>query len=797
MRVFLFANAAAAEPWSDYVNVFVGTQSTGNTFPGATVPHGLVQLSPILLPHRGDVWAYNSGYHRLDGETASQPFVGLGHTALSGTGLNDGGDFILLPRCGAADAARGRAELLHATEAARPGVYGCRAAMHAAAGRCEVAIEAAATSHGGVLRFGGARRVDVELDSPLDAFIDGSVWIGGPQPRSTAVFASRRSKKTHHCSANHEAFWAATFDPPFTSLTRVSRSLYTLTWEESAFGNGTGITAYVGLSHVDVDGARRNKAASAAPGGGAVAFDVAAAAAAAEWDAALGRVAVTAAPAVDMRRFYTALYHSMLGPTLFSDVDGRYKVGGNVLRRSGATYSTFSLWDTYRAQMPLLNLVSPELSLDFVESLLDVSETNGGVLPRWVLFGVETKCMSGYPAAVTVADALLRNATTRDASRAAALARRAAPALERTGRSLPYISEGRPIPYGETFAVSLALEAAVADSCISRFAERQGDSDTAKRYARRGKAYEAYYDTETSLLLAKDAKGRFARAAPGKFERVAPQFEEGTPLQYSFMAPHDARGLARLFGGPKALEARLDSYFSAQSVDFNGQRDLETGYLGGHCHGNEPGHHAPYLYNAARAPAKAQKTVRQIAAFYTDEPDGLPGNDDVGQTSAWLVFSMLGFYPVDPCGTDYEVGTPFFDADVAVGPGATLKIRRHGQGDYVEYLRWNRRLHRRATIDRDVLSAGGALDFYMTSDPEADLQRVDPAIPNILRIGEVTGAGETLLRRRGAAPPPQLSGARPQRSGARPSAAAGDAPASRLPRAALLAGIALNRREAE
>ena len=737
--------AAAASP-SAHVNVFVGSQQTGNTFPGATLPHGLVQLTPAAVPDPAaahGVWSYNSGYHRLASRDGLH-VLGIAHTALSGVGLNDGGDFIVMP-CGPPHDCAKPAWLPHEFETASPGYYAARLAMGSQSDGEEavsrVDVEAAAGLRGGLLRarFVGAAatrpRLRVRLATPLDRFAGGNVSRAGVGELS----GWRASEPTHHCATAHTTYWHARFHPPFSSLTPVGESDWEVGWDAPLPGGI--LRARFFLSHTSESGAALNAASelTVRP------FDLDAArtAATAAWDDVLGRVAVDA-PAVDRTTFYTALYHTLLGPTLLADADGASPRATptpssrrEVVRGAAHVhYSTFSLWDTYRAQAPLLALLEPERSLDFARSLMagaDASPT--GALPRWPLFGVETGCMSGYPAAVVLSDLARKGHLERDD------ALRALRAAVGTAKREPFVSQRRAIPADQWFSVSRGLEAAVADSCISRLAAHLsaecGDelAELAAEYAARSKLYRAYYDPEQQLLVPRRrASGEALRVAPNRYDRAGvpgrpPAYEEGTPLQYSFMAPHDAPGLRTLVGGPAALSARLDLLFDGAAPEVDGQQDLETGNIGSHCQGNEPGHHAPYLYNVAGRHDRTQRVLSRLHALYTDQPDGLPGNDDTGQTSAWFVFTSLGLYPLDPCGGTYELGRPFVAAaNLSLPGGAILRVRTKGRmhADAVAQVDWQgddglRTPLNGTTISHAQLVRGGRLTFSF-----GDSRRIRP-----------------------------------------------------------------------
>ena len=747
---------------SSFVNVFVGTSGTGNTFPGATLPHGMAQLSPILLPDQGaaeqGLWSFNSGYHRPAAGSSSgrsSRLLGFGHTALSGVGLNDGGDFLVLP-CGPPRGCDARgAWLAHDSERASPGFYSASLSMDGGgsgggdASRVEVQI--AAGLRGGVLRatFAGAAasqpRLRIRLRSPLDKLVSGSV--DQVEGRAGTLAGWRLSSPTHHCAVEHTTYWHARVEPPFAKLTRLGSGgeagdggrgdEWELSWE-GRLPNDT-VSARLFISHVDAAGAERNEAAELTERP----FDVSSAQAHATeaWDGVLGRVAVAAAEEETLVRLYTALYHSMLGPTLHADADGAYAHGerrdnaerrmvrngssidgcGGGSSRQHRQLSTFSLWDTYRAQSPLLTLLEPELMGDVARSLLALTSSDG-ILPRWPLYGAETGCMSGYPAAIVLADLALKGHVSRDDALSALRA------SSRTARREPFVSRGEPIPFGQRLCVSRGLEAAVADSCVARLAEHVssecGDvhDQTHDEFAARASLWRRYFDPQQRLFVPWSVSGRPLSVDATIFDRSLDAYEEGTPLQYSFMVPHDVGGLVEVLGGPAALAERLDSLFDAGAtsvVKGDVQPDLATGNLGGHCQGNEPGHHVPYLYNAAGAPRRGQRVLAQLHRMYDAGAGGLPGNDDVGQMSAWFVFTTLGFYPVDPCGGTYELGRPFVTAANLTVPGGAGRVLRivakgdHlGSGAHVAHVTWNGQRLRGTSIAHARLIEGGELAFH-------------------------------------------------------------------------------------
>eukprot|EP00756_Hemistasia_phaeocysticola_P054437 Hpha_TRINITY_DN30363_c0_g1::TRINITY_DN30363_c0_g1_i1::g.146901::m.146901 len=667
----------------------------------------MVQMTPIM---RRVGWKYNSGYHR-EGVGGQSPLLGFGHTALSGTGLNDGGDFALAP------GVAGTCDLLHdAGERAEPGFY----TASVVCGDHKVVVSGAATERGGMWRFPGLSIVRLDLSSPLDRLGGGTVEKEG----AYSVSSFRRSYPTHHCATQHTAyFWIeanapvaevrpSSFFDPGALRNRVSSF-------EIVF-NTTGaeedLLLRVGLSHTDKEGAKRNLARDLHAFGWD--FDAVRSAGRKRWNEALSRVAAKAEETI-MQRFYTALYHAMLGPTLFSDADGRYSLRpGKVSVSETPMYSTFSLWDTYRAEHPLLALLFPQMVGDLVQSLLQLAESpSTRRLPRWVLFGHETQCMSGYPAAVVIADSI------RQGHVEGKLAEDAFEASVRTADLEPHVKDGRPIPSQEHASVSRALEAATADACIARAAQHLSHPSEASRFQKRGNAWTSYFHVKSGLLLPRNGEN-FKFPDP---DTPGGGYEEGTPRQYSFMVPHDAAGLDRhLRAAGKSLEKSLDTYF--YSIKFRplgpGNQDVETGIFGGHTHGNEPGHHTPYLYNAAGVPWKTQKIVDILQEqMYPSGGEGLPGNDDVGQTSAWYVWSALGLYPVDPCGDSFEVGRPLVRSAV-ISPGGKPALRVEVEGQqashrFVKELWLDGRQLKTTSVERAVISRAGEkeLKFVMTDEP--------------------------------------------------------------------------------
>lgn len=530
----------------------------------------------------------------------------------------------------------------------------------------------------------------MRLESPLDAFAGGGVWAD--PARSDALFGRRRSNPTHTCGAPRTMHWHATFATdaglPSLKLTRRGSSTYVV----SLAADVENVTVRSFVSHTDADGAKANAEAEVPLEDAAIpsALDHRGLALHADlathrWRAVLAAVAI--APAAvplgydgdgDARtRFYTALYHAHLGPTLLGDaLDGGFKWGGRgfpfgrtrggAMRLQHTQYSTFSLWDTYRAQNPLLNLLHPILARDIAESLLlkaeDAEAATEESLPKWQLFGMETFCMSGYPSAIVLADAILKNATNHGRGAAAdGVPERALRQMARTGNAEPHVNASRWIPDSRHKSVSHALEVAVADACVARVADRLGDAATAAAYAARSRAYRSYWDVAQNLFAGRLENGSFVPPAGGVPKRAdrptAPdaarrsaqvrarrpeaydasgRFEEGSPLQYSLMVPHDAAGLVELYGGKAALRERLRRYFFGATLSFEDGEDapvdLATGYVGKHCQGNEDRvsfhHFISYAFHRQRTgaprPVAIQRRRRSVARAARDRRGPAP-----------------------------------------------------------------------------------------------------------------------------------------------------------------------------
>jgi len=692
---------ASAPEALDLVDPFIGTGGHGHTFPGATMPFGMVQLSPDT---RLDGWDGCSGYHNSD-----KQIYGFSHTHLQGTGVSDYGDVLLMPRAGpttmnnGADGKPGyRSTFAKQTEKASPGYYAVRLE------EAKVDVELTATARVGVHRYrfsaGAAPKVVIDL-----AHRD-------PTTASSIDDSGDRTIVGHRISnawANDQrVYFAARFSVPWATLeTSVGDDPRRAILH---FPKGTReLIVSVGISAVDIDGAQRNLAEEAPEDD----FDKAHASARAAWRKQLGRIEIEGGTRAQQRTFYTALYHSCIAPNLFMDVDGRYRgTDGKIHKSDFDYYTVFSLWDTFRAAHPLFTILEPKRTNDFIRTMLAQYE-QGGSLPVWELAGTYTGCMIGYHSVSVIADAYAKGIRDYDANLALGAMVHSASKDE---RGLSAYREFGFIPSEiEGESVSKTLEYAYDDWCIATMAKELEHADIHAEYSERAQSYKNVFDPATGFMR---AKRNNAWVGPFKPAEVNSHFTEANAWQYSLFVPHDTEGLIELLGGRAKLAAWLDRLFAASKQTSGREQADITGLIGQYAHGNEPSHHMAYLYCHAGQPWKTQERVREILdTLYSDKPDGLCGNEDCGQMSAWYVFSALGFYPVTPGTTDYVIGAPLFPrATIRLENGESFTIEAPGVSStnrYVQSVTWNGHALARAVLPHAMIALGGTLVFEMGPKP--------------------------------------------------------------------------------
>ncbi|KRG64604.1 sugar hydrolase [Stenotrophomonas humi] len=744
----LAASAAANEAAYSAVDPFIGTGGEGHTYPGATVPYGMVQLSPdTRIQSRKDGYGWAAGYRHDD-----STIVGFSHTHFSGTGHSDLGDLLLMPTTGELKLERGNPDqplsgytsrFRHATESAQPGYYAVtlddsnvRAELTASArvGMHRYTFPAGKPAHvvldlrTSMYDYPGKilwSRIRVRPDGTITGFRETRGWAPGRQLYFALRFSQPLSGHQLHDTEQDVPYKG--FPPPGEKNPEQRAQIegrQLVAAFDVAPAAGTPLLVKVAISPVSEEGAIANLDAEA-PGWD---FDGMRAAAKQQWSEALSAVDAQGSEA-QRTRFYTALYHTLLGPTLFMDSDGRYRGPDNAVHQAKGwtNYSTFSLWDTYRALHPLATLVQPpQRTNDFVNSLLaSRRESAHGVLPVWSFHGLETWCMIGYHAVPVIADAYMKGIRGYDADEALQ-------AMVASANYGPYdgIAQYRELGYvpidEEGEAASKTLEYAYDDWTIAQMARSMGKSDVAAEFNKRAGNWKHAFDPATGFMRARKRDGSFREPFDPSASGYGSDYTEGNAWQYSWYVPQDVAGLAAAHGGNEKLMARLDAVFEAK-VDpsiFAHMEDI-TGLIGWYAHGNEPSHHVAYLYAHAGQPWRTQARLKQIMdTQYAARPDGLAGNDDLGQMSAWYVFTALGFYPVTPGSNQYIIGRPFLPrATLNLPNGKHFSIVANGLDDahaYVGSVTLNGRPLDRAYLTHEEILAGGELHFSMQAEPNRE-----------------------------------------------------------------------------
>ncbi len=750
----LMAGAAAAAPAPKdagakafaAVDPFIGTGGEGHTFPGAVVPFGMVQLSPdTQIKPRKEAYGWAAGYRHSD-----STIVGFSHTHFSGTGHSDLGDVLVMPISGDVKLERGDAAkpgsgytslFSHDGEVAEPGYYAVTLQDYS------IRAELTATARVGMHRYrfpkGKPAHVLVDLRTSMydypgkvlwsrlrlrpDGTVTGFRETRGWAPGRQLYFAMRFSRPVsgHQFHDTEQDVVYKGFPPPGEKEPRQRAQIegrQLVGAFDFADASGESLVVKVSISPVSEDSAIANLDAEV-PGWD---FDGVRRDAKALWAKALGAVDIDA-PEPMRSSFYTALYHTLMGPSLFMDSDGRYRGPDNAVHQAkGFTnYSTFSLWDTYRALHPLLTLVQPkQRNSDFVNSLLaSRRESPYGTLPVWSSHGLETWCMVGYHAVPVIADAYMKGIDGFDADEALQ-------AMVATASYGPYDGVAQYMQLGyvpideEGEAASKTLEYAFDDWTIARMAEKMGRADIVAQFGKRAANWRNAFDPATGFMRARTRAGSFRDPFDPSASGYGTDYTEGNAWQYSWYVPQDVAGLAAAHGGEDKLIARLDQVFDAK-VDpkiFEHMEDI-TGLIGWYAHGNEPSHHVAYLYAYAGQPWRTQERLGQIMKTqYAPRPDGLAGNDDLGQMSAWYVFTALGFYPVAPGSNEYIIGRPFLPrATINLPNGKRFTVVAEGLDDahpYIGRATLNGQPLERAYLRHEEIMAGGELHFIMQGGPD-------------------------------------------------------------------------------
>ena len=690
------AATAATRNLTQYVNQYVGTGGHGHTFMGANVPFGLVQLGPTE-PTRG--WDWCSGYYYDDDE-----LIGFGHMHLSGTGIGCLGDVAFLP---VKDFKQTSTRFKHEAEKVHPGYYSVQLTDP------NVLVELTATERCGFHRYTFKNGAKAQLALDLSQCIG---WDKLNDCLLTQESATRLTgfRRSNGWAADRRIYFSIDFSQPVTvhRLDSMERVVV------SVADNTKPLLVKVALSPVSIDKAKLNMQAELAGWD----FDAAVKSADEAWNRELARIEIQTNDRTKKRVFYTAMYHLMTSCSKFNDVDREYRgADGKVHKADFTNYTTLSLWDTYRAAHPLMTVAFPEMQRDFAQTFLNIYKQQGR-LPVWHLMGSETDCMVGNPGAIVLADLTMKG-FVEDKE----LALEALKATQMKDiRSLGLLKEHGYIPWNlepENETVAKALEYCAADDGVAKVAKLLGKTDDYEYFFNRSRSYKKYYDPETRFLRAVDTDGKFRLPFNPFFaEHRTNDYTEGNAWQYTFLVPHDVKGLIKLFGSDKAFMSKLDSLFFVEGwAGDNASPDM-SGMTGQYAHGNEPSHHVIYMYNYAGRPDKAAPLLRKmLTEMYHDQPDGLSGNEDVGQMSAWYITSALGLYQVDPVGGRYVIGSPLFGkASVSVGDGKTFTVVARNNSDrniYVQSVRLNGRPYSKSYIDFKDITRGGTLELTMGAKP--------------------------------------------------------------------------------
>ena len=687
-----------------FVNPFTGTAGHGHTFPGATLPFGMVQLSPDT---RVEGWDACAGYHYTD-----SVILGFSHTHLSGTGVADYGDILITPSVGAPRP--GALKFSHADESASPGYYRVRFSDQ------RLTAELTATPRVGIHRYSypatDSAYLTIDLHHGLgpDRVIDS--WLHVVNDHEIAGM-----RRSNGWAKDQIIYFTAVFSRPFSSVVLLRDSVPARFTDTLSGTNLRALLRFrmkrpgpvlvkVALSSTGVNGAEKNLAAEAVGGN----FERYAARAATAWESELSRIEVSGERSGRRSTFYTALYHALLAPNIFSDVDGSYRgMDGAIHTAHGFTmYTVYSLWDTFRAEHPLLTILDSARTLDMVRSLLAKYEESG-FLPVWELASNETWTMIGYHAVPVIVDAYMKGIRGFDAQLAlramvhSAMADQFSLTDYRTNGYIPGDREGE--------SVSKTLEYAYDDWCIALFADSLGRRDLSGQFYARASSYLNVFDPGTRFMR---ARVNGAWVEPFDPTSVTVHYTEANPWQASMFVPHDIAGLAGLLGGPSALASRLDSLFLSSPELTGRKQDDISGLVGQYAQGNEPSHHMAFLYDMTGQPWKTSVVVRRICdSLYSAQPDGLCGNDDCGQMSAWYVMSSIGLYETCPGDPRYWCSAPLFDTvRLHTDAGSTFTLISRGRSasaSSITAAQMNGRPYSRAFVEHGFIRRGGSLEYTL------------------------------------------------------------------------------------
>ena len=692
------------QKYTKLVDPFLGTGGHGHVYPGATTPFGMVQLSP---DNGENGWDWCSGYHY-----SSDSIAGFSHTHLSGTGIGDWCDISVLPLMDTAASYRPMIKIpfSHSNEFAQPGYYSVKLGNN-------VQAELTATQRNGVHRYhfpegkgwlrfdmGFAINWDISTGAMLK-MINDSTLVGY---RASTGWAK-----------GQKVFFAARFSEPAITMRLIDDSSktgneYTGKSVKILLGFNTGkqpLLVRVGLSSTSAE----NAIASLQETSGQ-SFDNIRRKAEVTWENELSKIQIDTTDKAMATKFYTALYRTQLSPNLYSDKNGQYRTHDNKFRtHAGDKYNIFSNWDIFRALAPLFTLTQTKRLPSFINSMLSFYDDNG-LLPVWDISTWEANTMTGYHAVPIIADAVLKGVTGFDQQKAYRAMKKSAYQDQRGTQD--YIRFGY-LPYDKHgWSVTYTLEYAYDDWCIAQVARKLGYMNDHDIFMKRAMSYKNLFDPATGFMRGKDSTGKFIEPFDPLLSEhgFEGQYIEGTAWQHSFFVPHDIKGFAALYGGEKKLVEKLDKLFNSSSVLHGDNVSIDvTGLIGQYAHGNEPSHHIIYMYTMLGEPKKAAEKIRIVVdSMYKTGPDGLSGNDDCGQMSAWYVWTALGMYPMNPSSGEYVFGYPLVkEATLQLPGGKLLRVSKKGEGGYIKRISFNGKNIPVRSITHQELLRGGKLEYEL------------------------------------------------------------------------------------
>ena len=709
------------EDLTQFVDPRIGTGGHGHVFYGANVPYGFIQLGPTSIPQS---WDWVSGYHVSDSTV-----IGFPHTHLSGTGIGDLHDINVMPVVGEVTYSRGDASSYEtglwsysdrSKEVVTPGYYRTHLS------RYNVDVELTATKRVGFHKYTFRGK-----ESPAIVFdmVNGGCWDKTTEAVIRVVNDSTVSgyRYSKGWADDQRVFFRAEFSRKFDNVEFIvndsvkegdmAKGAQLFARVNFAAGNQEPVYMKVALSPTSEEGAQLNMQTELSGWD----FEKTIADAKAAWNKELNKVKVYTTDEASKKIFYTSLYHTLFAPSEFCDVNGDYYGADKQMHKDEGfvNYTTFSLWDTYRAAQPLMTILHPEKMSDIINTMLHIHQQQGK-LPVWHLMGCETNCMVGNPGVPVVADAILKDIKGFDTELAFKALKESSMLPE---RGMEHRIEYGFIPADKmTEAIAYDMEYAIADWAVAQAAQKLGKQEDYEYFLKRSKSYKNYFDASTGFMRGKMLDGSWRTPfSPYASSHREDDYCEGNAWQYTWLVPHDVEGLVECFGSKEAFVNKLDSLFLANGDMGEASSPDISGLIGQYAHGNEPSHHTVYLYTLVGQPWKTADRIKEILhTMYTDQPDGLSGNEDVGQMSAWYILSSFGFYQVEPAGGKFVFGYPNFDKVEIAVPAGKFVIERENKGqqnNYIQGIVFNGTEYKKPWIEYADIMKGGELKFLMGDEP--------------------------------------------------------------------------------